>query len=127
MNLRPVVFETDASAEDAALLLAAAAQAKLIVGGGMHATLDEFLDRRRAGLASSFLTRLKVGPLLVDASMIPTLYDGAVRPRHLMATTFAGLVAVATAVAVTPVGQEWVADLQPVLSATIDNIRGFFA
>ena len=36
-----------------------------------HATLDEFLDRQRAGLASTFLTRLRVGPKLVDATRRP--------------------------------------------------------
>ena len=41
---------------------------RLIVGVGMHATLEEFLDRQRSGLASTYLTRLKVGPRLVDAA-----------------------------------------------------------
>ena len=73
-----------ATTEDAALILASTHEAALIVGVGMHATLDEFLDRRRTGLASTFLTRLKVGPELVDAAAVPQLYDGAVRPRHLL-------------------------------------------
>lgn len=124
MSLRPVRFETSATAEDAALLMASAAQARLIVGVGMHATLDEFLDSRRAGLASTFLTRLKVGPTLVDAAHLPVLYDGAVRPRHLAGATLAGLVALGVAVGVTPVGQEWVADLTPALSTFVENLRG---
>ena len=90
----------------------------------MHATLAEFLDRRRPGLASTFLTRLKVGPDLVDAAAVPLLYDGAVRPRHLVAALLAGLVAVAAAVSVTPVGQEWAHDLTPALSSVIDTVRG---
>ena len=73
----------------------------------MHATLDEFLDRRRTGLASTYLTRLKVGPRLVDAAAVPRLYDGAVRPRHLLALAVAGLLALGAAIGVTPVGQEW--------------------
>ena len=56
----------------------------MIVGVGMHATLDEFLDRHRSGLASTYLTRLKVGPRLVDATAVPLLYSGRVRPRHLL-------------------------------------------
>ena len=36
-------------------------RARVIVGVGTHATLDEFLDRQRAGLASTYLTRLRVG------------------------------------------------------------------
>ena len=49
----------------------------------MHATLDEFLDRQRSGLASTYLTRLKVGQRLVDATAVPVLYSGRVRPRHV--------------------------------------------
>ena len=124
MSIRPLTFETSATTEDAALLLASAHEASLIVGVGMHATLAEFLDRRRPGLASTFLTRLKVGPDLVDAAAVPLLYDGAVRPRHLVATLLAGLVAVAAAVSVTPVGQEWAHDLTPALSSVIDTVRG---
>ena len=56
-------------------------------------TLAEFLDRRRTGLASTFLTRLKVGPDLVDAAALPRLYDGAVRPRHLLGALVAGVLA----------------------------------
>ncbi|WP_415839349.1 putative cytokinetic ring protein SteA [Nocardioides zeicaulis] len=128
MGIRPLRFETTATTEDAALLLAAAHEPALIVGVGMHATLDEFLDRRRSGLASTFLTRLKVGPDLVDAAAIPRLYDGAVRPRHLVGALVAGVLAVAAAVSVTPVGQQWVDDATPVVSRTtsdlIDNVRG---
>ena len=128
MGIRPLRFETTATTEDAALLLASAADAALIVGVGMHATLDEFLDRRRSGLASTFLTRLKLGPDLVDAAALPRLYDGAVRPRHLLGALAAGVLAVAAAVSVTPVGEQWVDGLTPAVSSTtsdlIDNVRG---
>ena len=80
------------------------------------------------GLASTFLTRLKVGPDLVDATALPRLYDGAVRPRHLVGALVAGVLAVGAAISVTPVGQEWVDDVSPVVSRTttdlIDNVRG---
>ena len=54
---------------------------------GRHARrrLDEFLDRQRTGLASTFLTRLRVGPDLVDARAVPALYSGRVRAWHLCA------------------------------------------
>lgn len=128
LGIRPLRFETSATTEDAALLLAAASDASLVVGVGMHATLDEFLDSRRTGLASTFLTRLKLGPDLVDAAALPRLYDGAVRPRHLAAALAAGVLALAAAVSVTPVGQQWVEDLSPGVTTTtsdlIDNVRG---
>ncbi|WP_107774703.1 putative cytokinetic ring protein SteA [Nocardioides sediminis] len=129
-GIRPVRFETGATAEDAALVLADAGRASLIVGVGMHATLDEFLDRRRTGLASTYLTRLKVGPRLVDAAAVPQLYDGAVRPRHLLALAVAGLVALGAAIGVTPVGQEWAdslaATVGPTTTDLIDTLQGLF-
>ena len=88
---------------------------------GMSATLEEFLDRQRPGLASTYLTRLKVGPRLVDAAAVPYLYAGRVRPWHLFLVMLAGLVALAAAIAVTPVGQEWADQLSAWLS---DTVRG---
>jgi uncharacterized membrane-anchored protein len=126
LGVRPLQLETSASTEDAALLLADAGDAEVIVGVGVHATLDEFLDRQRPGLASTYLTRLKVGHRLVDARALPTLYAGRVRPRHLAAVLLAGLVAVAAAVAVTPVGQQWGSDLLSLLADLTDQIRGLF-
>jgi uncharacterized membrane-anchored protein len=127
-GIRPLRFETGATTEDAALVLADSGRASLIVGVGMHATLDEFLDRRRAGLASTYLTRLKVGPRLVDAAAVPRLYDGAVRPRHLLALAVAGLLALGAAIGVTPVGQEWadalVTAAGPTTTDLIDSLQG---
>lgn len=129
-GVRPARFETGATTEDAALIVADSGGASLIVGVGLHATLDEFLDRRRAGLASTYLTRLKVGPRLVDAAAVPELYDGQVRPRHLFAVTVAGLVGLAAAVGVTPVGQEWAQQLGPVLAdaanQVVERVQGLF-
>ena len=59
----------------------------------MHASLDEFLDRQRSGLACTYLTRLRVGPQLVDARAVPALYSGRVRAWHLCLVLLAGLVA----------------------------------
>ena len=117
LGLRPLRLESTATVEDAGLILADAAGAALIVGVGLHATLEEFLDRQRGGLASTYLTRLKLGPRLVDAAAVPYLYAGRVRPRHLLLVMLAGLVALAAAVGVTPVGQEWADGLT-------DTIRG---
>jgi uncharacterized membrane-anchored protein len=124
--VRPHHFETGATAEDAALMLASLGGASMIVGAGVHASLDDFLDRQRGGLASTFLTRLKVGPELVDARAVPQLYAGRLRIWHLWLVLLAGLVAVLAAVAVTPVGQEWFDDLRPVLSDLFADVKGLF-
>ncbi len=110
--------------EDIALLVADIAGASLIVTVGTHATLDEFLDRHRSGLASTFLTRLRVGPRLVDARSVPPLYAGRVRLWQLAIVLLAGLVALAAAVSTTPVGGDWVQELLDHLERLVDTIRG---
>src|SRR4051794_11647044 len=127
LGVRPLRLESGATPEDLALILADAREASIIVGVGMHATLDDFLDRQRGGLASTYLARLKVGPRLVDAAAVPHLYAGRVRPRHLMLVMLAGLVALAAAIAVTPVGQEWVDTLSTALSDLADQIQGLLS
>lgn len=119
LGVRPLRFESAATPEDAALILADAAEAAVIVGVGMHATLDEFLDRQRSGLASTYLTRLKVGPRLVDATAVPYLYSGRVRPWHVLLVLLAGLVALAAALSVTPVGHDWLHSLTDSLQGLI--------
>jgi len=127
LGLRPVRVETSATSEDIALLLADDGDASVIVGVGMHATLDEFLDRQRAGLASTYLTRLKVGQRLVDATAVPVLYSGRLRPRHLFLALLVGLLALTAAVATTPVGQEWLADAWAWLGALRAQVAGWVA
>jgi uncharacterized membrane-anchored protein len=122
LGVRPLRVETGATPEDTALILADAGDASVIVGVGMHATLDEFLDRQRSGLASTYLTRLKVGPRLVDASAVPRLYSGRVRPRHLYVVMLGGLAALAAAVSVTPVGHVWAGDLATALNDLVDSL-----
>lgn len=127
LGVRPLRFESGATAEDAALLLGDLNDASLIVGVGMSATLDEFLDSQRAGLASTYLTRLKVGPRLVDARAVPGLYSGTVRPRHLFFIALVGLVALAAAIGVTPVGQEWSDAFARGASDLFDSLQGLFS
>ena len=59
--------------EDVALLLAYEKGAELIVAVGTHFNLIEFLERDRAGMSSTFVTRLKVGEILVDAKGVSRL------------------------------------------------------
>jgi uncharacterized membrane-anchored protein len=77
-------FVTEGTSEDAAMLLAYEAGAELIVAVGTHATMVEFLDKGRRGMASTFLTRLRLGPVLVDAKGVNQLYQGRVRRRDLL-------------------------------------------
>ncbi len=125
IGVRAARVETGATTEDVGLLLGFAADATVIVGVGTHATLDDFLDRQRSGLASTYLTRLRVGQRLVDASSVPVLYSGRLRPRHLFLAILVGVLAMVAALATTPVGQEWFADLQSWLSETWNDLGWF--
>jgi uncharacterized membrane-anchored protein len=78
-----VEFIAEGTSEDVAMLLSAEAGAELIVAVGTHASMVEFLDKGRAGMASTFLTRLRLGPLLVDAKGVNRLYETRLRRRDL--------------------------------------------
>ena len=127
LGVRHETLAASGTSEDVALLLADVRGASLLVAVGTHATLDEFLDRQRAGLASTFLTRLRVGPKLVDAKGVPQLYAGRVRTWHLVLVVLAGLLALAVAIGATPVGGQWWDSLGSVLSDVPDRIQGLFS
>jgi uncharacterized membrane-anchored protein len=76
-------LEAGGTSEDVAMLLAYGKGAELIVAVGTHGSMVEFLDKGRAGMASTFLTRLKVGQLLVDAKGVSKLYGSRIRTRDL--------------------------------------------
>src|SRR5205807_8401127 len=73
-----VVHATGIS-EDLALLLAYEKGSELIVAVGTHFNLIEFLERNRAGMSSTFITRLKVGETLTDAKGVSRLARRRVR------------------------------------------------
>jgi len=84
MGLPYVTFSPTGTSEDAAMLLAYEKGADLIVAVGTHVSMVEFLDKGRAGMASTFLVRLKVGQLLVDAKGVSKLYESRIRKSDLM-------------------------------------------
>jgi uncharacterized membrane-anchored protein len=105
LGLRSVLCPAEGTSEDVALLMADEKGASLIVAVGTHNTLDEFLDRGRAGYASTWLTRLRVGSKLVDAKGVSRLYRGRVSGWALMLLILAACSAILVALLVTPVGQ----------------------
>jgi uncharacterized membrane-anchored protein len=117
---------SDAHPFDLALLLAHAGGAELIVPVGRDATFEEFLDRGRSDQASGFLTRLRVGDRLVDASAVPQLYSGRVRWWHLLLVVIAALFALWLAVATTPIGNDWWHDTNTWFGHRSDDIKGLF-
>lgn len=93
-------FEAVGTSEDVALLLAYEKRAELIVAVGTHASMVEFFDKGRAGMASTFLVRLKVGPILVDAKGVSRLYQSRVRRRDMVFLVGAALFTMMVMVAV---------------------------
>lgn len=73
------VIEAAGTSEDVAFLLAHEKGAALIVAVGTHGNLREFLDKGRGGMASTFLVRLRVGEILVDAKGVSRMYRSRLR------------------------------------------------
>jgi uncharacterized membrane-anchored protein len=90
------------TSQDVALLIAAEKGARLIVSVGSQFNLVDFLDRNRKGMSSTFLTRLRIGEILVDAKGVSRLY----RPRPgltpLLLVIAAGVLAMVAVVWETP-------------------------
>jgi len=88
--------------EDLALQLAHERGASLIVAVGTHFNLVEFLERDREGMASTFVTRLKVGESLVDAKGVSRLVSRRVGVWPLAVFAATGVAAIVVAVLASP-------------------------
>jgi uncharacterized membrane-anchored protein len=110
LGLSYKVVPAPGTSQDIAMLIAAEKGAELIVSVGSHFNLVEFLDKNRQGMASTFLTRLRLGEILVDAKGVSRLY----RPRPglapVLGLALVGLVALIAVVLATPALHD-VADL----------------
>jgi uncharacterized membrane-anchored protein len=104
LGLTGVVFPALGTSEDAAMLLADSKGARLLVAVGTHASLVEFLDKGREGMASTFLTRLRVGPKLVDAKGVSRIYRSQIKGWHLLLLVLSGLLALTLAMTFTDLG-----------------------
>jgi uncharacterized membrane-anchored protein len=96
------VVPAPATSEDVALLIAAEKGAELIVTVGSHFNLMEFLDKNRRGMSSTFLTRLRVGEILVDAKGVSRLYRPSAGRRPIIVVILAALATLIVIVATSP-------------------------
>lgn len=87
----PQVIRAPGTSEDLALLMAYQLGAELIVAVGTHSNIVDFLEKGRPGMASTFLVRLKVGSILVDAKGVSQLYRGRPAVRYLVQVAVAAL------------------------------------
>ena len=117
-----ISFPASGTSEDIAMLLADEKGASVIVAVGTHGTLEEFLDKGRAGMSSTFLTRLRIGSKLVDAKGVSRLYRQRISTFQLVLLALAGLAALAVALWATPGGQA----LVQILFARLDGLLSWF-
>jgi uncharacterized membrane-anchored protein len=97
LGLDYTVFSAPGTSEDVAMLLAYQEGAELMVAVGTHNSMVEFLDKGRAGMASTFLVRMKVGAKLVDAKGVSRLYRTSVRTGDLLWMILAAVFTLAVA------------------------------
>jgi uncharacterized membrane-anchored protein len=107
LKLEAVELSAPGTSEDVAMLIAAQGGASLIVAVGTHFSLVEFLDKRRLGMASTFLTRLKVGSILVDAKGLGRLYRPGLSPGMVLGVFLSALLPIGVIVANSPGVQRW--------------------
>ena len=107
LGIDATTFPAMGTSEDIAMLLADEKGAELIVAVGTHATLVEFLDKGRGGMASTFLTRLRVGGKLVDAKGVSRLYRSRISAGALLLLVVAAFIAIGAALAVSEAGRTY--------------------
>jgi uncharacterized membrane-anchored protein len=126
LGFTPLVMPGAGTSEDMAMLLAYESDCDLIVAVGGHASMVEFLDKGRPGMASTFLTRLKVGSKLVDAKGVNRLYRQGVRRSDLVFLVVAALFAMLVISVVSePVRLVW-GDLLDLLRGVLYRIQSLF-
>jgi uncharacterized membrane-anchored protein len=127
LGIDAVTFPTSGTSEDAAMLLADENGAELVVAVGSHATLTEFLDRGRSGMASTFLTRLRLGAKVVDASTVSRLYRNRISGAALLMLVIAALVAIVSALAISDTGRTYLGSLHHDWTTAINWIQDKFS
>jgi uncharacterized membrane-anchored protein len=102
LGLEYKVVPAPATSEDVALLIAGEKGARLIVTVGSHFNLFEFLDKNRRGMSSTFLTRLRIGEILVDAKGVSRLYRPSAGRGPMLVLTLGALVTLIVVVSTSP-------------------------
>ncbi len=102
LGLEPIILPSVGTSQDVAMLMAFEKGASLIVTVGAHFNLIEFLDKDRDGMSSTFLTRLRIGEVLVDAKGVSRLYSPGLTTGPLFFFLAAFLVLVVVVILTSP-------------------------
>lgn len=128
LGIGAMTFPAAGTPTDLALLLVDHHGAALVVTVGSTVSLDEFFDQgRRDTNPSAVMTRLKVGPKLVDAKAVATLYRSRVSGGMIALLVFAALIAVIAALFVSNLGGDVVDMAQQWWDSLVDWVRGLQA
>ncbi|MEP6852376.1 MAG: putative cytokinetic ring protein SteA [bacterium] len=127
LGIDAVTFSALGTSEDIAMLLADEKGASLIVAVGSHANLVEFLDKGRGGMASTFLTRLRIGGKLIDAKGVNRLYQSRISSFSLLLLVLAAMVAIGATLAVSTAGQTYLDIVGDRLGRLVDWLQGVFS
>jgi uncharacterized membrane-anchored protein len=119
-------IQASGMSEDVAFLLAHQKGADLIVAVGSHGNLREFLDKGRAGMASTFLVRLRVGEILVDAKGVSRMYRGSIRGRDIALLVGAALFSMVSVVAVSQPLRVFLKQVVEIVRQFLFQVRQFF-
>ncbi|MEV0587670.1 putative cytokinetic ring protein SteA [Nonomuraea sp. NPDC050310] len=122
-----IIFPAIGTSEDIAMLLADDKGAELMVAVGTHWTLEEFLDKGRSGMASTWLTRLRVGSKLIEPKGVSLLYRSRISWSSLILLVLAALVTMGVSLGVSPLGQTWLNGLQDFWNGFIFWLVGLFS
>lgn len=120
LGLAAKPFPAPGTSEDIALLMAYEKGADLIVAVGTHFSMIDFLEKGRKGMGSTFLVRLKVGSILVDAKGLSRIYQGRVKLRYLVQVSLAGIVAIGVVLSQV----QWSKDFFRIIWLQIKNLLG---
>ncbi len=126
LSLPYTTVEATGTSEDLAFLMAHEKGADLIVAVGSHGNLREFLDKGRMGMASTFLVRLRVGEILMDAKGVSRLYSGRIRGRDTALLVGSALFAMAMVVVVSPPLRLYVTQLFDQFRQWVFQVRALF-
>jgi uncharacterized membrane-anchored protein len=104
MGLDSVQCPATGTSEDVAVLMADELGAHLIVAVGMRTTLVEFLDKGRPGMASAFLTRMRVGDKIVEPKGVSRLYQSRISGSWMVLLIVAAAVTIVAGLHFSPIG-----------------------
>ena len=102
MGIKAEIFPMPGTSEDVAMIIAWEYGASLIVAVGTHSNMIDFMEKGRKGMGSTFLVRLKVGSILVDARGVSQLYKQSLQTKYLAQLLFAAMIPIAMILFISP-------------------------